>query len=395
MPKRILTGREETQRLSDFLSKTIRSGETPEAFCERMETEFDESVFSDALNFLTHIQFNPAEARAHWASVILLRLDLAEKTGRDLGLLPTVVDYFTNVHPCLESPVTLEADALAHCTRLMIIDDLTGLFNRRHFIPELRKEMERSRRLGGAMALIMCDLDHFKRFNDTYGHAAGDRALAHVGEVLRGCARLMDQPVRYGGEEFALILPHTSKADGMVVAERVRAAMEREMVTDLDGSPLSRVTLSLGLASFPEDGETPEGLVEAADRALYRAKGQGRNQVCNISDELRRDKRRSVCLDAECLIKGDGLAPFMGRVLDISPWGVRCEAGAAIRPGAGLSLVLRDETHGLSLPVPQARSVWTESAPGGVWRSGISFSNLPDASRRHLESYLAGPQDAC
>ena len=374
--------------VSAFLRARPASGEDSATLCDRLERTFGADVFADAIEFLTHMRLKASEARADWREILEHRESMSRQTGRDMGLFTTVVDYYTSVRPRLHTPVTLEADDLAQCQRLMIIDDLTGLFNRRFFGPELRKELERSRRLSHPMVLIMGDLDHFKRFNDTYGHAAGDRALARAGRVLRGCARLMDQAVRYGGEEFALILPHTTKADGMVVAERVRAAMAAEPVTHPDGTPLTQITMSIGLASFPEDADGPETLIEAADRALYRAKGQGRNQVCDLSDELRRDKRRTLRLNAELLLMGDKNTPIAGRVLDISSWGVRCKTPTAIEPGCSLTMVLHDGDSGLSLSVPTVRSVWSEASRDGSWRTGLSFPALKGHARDHLEDYL-------
>ncbi|WP_461209163.1 diguanylate cyclase [Desulfocurvus sp. DL9XJH121] len=392
MPEEPLLHNLGQERLDSFFACAREDGEPSEAFCARLEKLFGPGIFALAIAFLTHIRFPNDEARAHWAAILDNRRGLTRLAGRDLGLLVCVVDYFINVRPHLESPVTLEADTLAHCTRLMIVDDLTGLYNRRHFLPELKKEIERSRRLKRPLSLIMADLDHFKDFNDNYGHAAGDRALEHTGEVLRRCARLMDQAVRYGGEEFALILPHTSREDGVVVAERIRAAMARETVCDAAGRPLSRITMSLGLASFPDDGATPETLIEAADRALYRAKGQGRNRTCDVSDELRRARRHKVCLTARCTPTDNSGGDLTARVLDISVVGVRCAAEQRIDAGSRLDMQLISEGGDLRLDVPGARSVWSEAAPDGTWHMGIDFSPLPALDRERLETFLGAPR---
>jgi diguanylate cyclase (GGDEF)-like protein len=163
--------------------------------------------------------------------------------------------------------------------RLAVEDGLTGLANHRRFREALRDELLRAARQGRPVALLMVDVDHFKRFNDTLGHPAGDAMLREVAEALRGSVRVTDLCARYGGEEFAVLMPETSLEAADVVAERVRAAVERV------GAPREArpaVTVSVGVAAchapLPDD-PAGDGLVDAADRALYRAKHGGRNCV--------------------------------------------------------------------------------------------------------------------
>ncbi|BBD06758.1 GGDEF domain-containing protein [Desulfovibrio ferrophilus] len=375
-------------KLTAFLAVPRKEKESAKKFCTRLAHKFGKNIFAEAIHFLSHIQLPADEAREHWIAIVNHRESMRILAERDIGLLATMIDYFTSVCPHLVAPVTLEADTLAQCQRLMMIDDLTGLFNRRYFTAELQKEIERSRRLKRPMALLMADIDHFKDFNDTFGHAGGDKALASVGSIMRKSARLMDQAIRYGGEEFAFILPHTSKEDAIVVAERLRVAMESHTPLDSVGDPLRPVTLSIGLSACPDDGEDPIALIEAADRALYRAKGQGRNQVCTQSDDYRRSKRYPAKASTQCQIRKKGATPVMARMLDLSTWGVRCEVPVVMEPGKDLSLMLQDKQKELTLSVTKARTVWAESANGGIWRTGITFSNLSTPQREGLHALL-------
>jgi diguanylate cyclase (GGDEF)-like protein/PAS domain S-box-containing protein len=168
--------------------------------------------------------------------------------------------------------VTLEQSLLKELERLSITDALTDVFNRRHLDAVLKTELGRSRQTGAGLAVIMCDADHFKKFNDTYGHDQGDRVLKMVGQMMKKAVRKYDVPCRYGGEEFTVILPSTDQAGAMLVAERLRQDVESMAVDGL------KVTISLGVACFPEiPVESPEALIEAADAALYRSKENGRN----------------------------------------------------------------------------------------------------------------------
>ena len=160
-------------------------------------------------------------------------------------------------------------------------DPVTGLHNRRGFEEAIAVEIERARRGGHRLTLLLGDLDHFKRVNDRLGHAAGDRVLAHVGRILGTGKRQIDYAARAGGEEFAIILPETGEREAYVVAERLRSAVEAEF-----GRGLVPLTFSFGIAGHPEHGASAEALLDAADRALYAAKELGRNRSVIFSAEI-------------------------------------------------------------------------------------------------------------
>lgn len=165
---------------------------------------------------------------------------------------------------------------------LAIMDPLTELPNRRWILAELDREVERSRRTGQPLAVIMLDLDHFKTINDDYGHQAGDRVLRAVGTALREAIRTPDQAGRYGGEEFLILLPDTQAEQALEVAERCRQRLTETPVV-IDNGPPVRTGASLGVAG--SDGNArPEWLIKQADQALYEAKTRGRNQVRLASD---------------------------------------------------------------------------------------------------------------
>ena len=170
----------------------------------------------------------------------------------------------------------LEAVRLQAAVRaLTVTDELTGLYNRRFFEQELRREAERSRRFGRALALVMIDVDHFKGYNDRYGHRAGDDALRGIAACLVGAApRRVDAVTRYGGEEFAVLLAETETEGARFVAERIR-----EVVAE-SSEFLCPLTVSAGVAALRGESTEAESLVRRADAALYRAKREGRNRVC-------------------------------------------------------------------------------------------------------------------
>jgi diguanylate cyclase (GGDEF)-like protein/putative nucleotidyltransferase with HDIG domain len=158
-------------------------------------------------------------------------------------------------------------------------DGLTGLYNHRHFHERLEQEMARGSRFGAIFSLIMLDIDHFKTYNDIYGHLAGDQMLRKISEHIKGSIRSLDMPFRYGGEEFTVILPETRLDDAYTVAERIRKAIETMM-----SSKVMSLTVSVGVANWPADGVTKEEIIACTDAALYRAKQTGKNRTCSSSD---------------------------------------------------------------------------------------------------------------
>jgi diguanylate cyclase (GGDEF)-like protein len=162
-------------------------------------------------------------------------------------------------------------------------DGLTGLYNHRQFKKMLKEEISRSKRYGKPLSLIMLDVDDFKKFNDTYGHPAGDKVLTTVAGILRDLCRESDLAFRYGGEEFVVILPETAIDEALVAAERIRRVIEIDSVPDLNGAVKSGVTVSAGVASCPRDGDSAEDLLKTVDDLLFQAKEQGKNKIHHLS----------------------------------------------------------------------------------------------------------------
>lgn len=181
--------------------------------------------------------------------------------------------------PLSESPTNYLQSLINGLCELSLRDPLTGLGNRRHFISVLEREIDRVARSGEQALLLMLDIDHFKKINDTYGHTAGDQILQSVAGCLAQCVRPMDTVARYGGEEFAVILPNCQNAFGVAVSERIRESVAGTVTMVAPGTPV-QVTVSVGGAYAPQWVRSTATIwTERADQQLYNAKTQGRNRV--------------------------------------------------------------------------------------------------------------------
>ncbi|HEY8175497.1 MAG TPA: diguanylate cyclase [Gemmatimonadaceae bacterium] len=233
--------------------------------------------------WLGHIIVRPLERLAEGAAEVStgdLDVDLPDTGGGEVGALTIVFNHM--VRRLREGREELE--------RLSVTDGLTGLTNHRSMMQRLKEETLRAARNKHSFTVIMADVDHFKSYNDTFGHPAGDEVLKRVATLLRECTRAVDCAARYGGEEFAVLLPETDMAGASEVAERIRRLVESEPFAE------RAITLSIGIAEFPKDGDRPETVITVADAALYEAKRRGRNQVVQASKSVTRKAAEKAVL---------------------------------------------------------------------------------------------------
>ena len=224
-----------------------------------------------------------AEGAAVFASGSLRDHRIAVRSSDELGQLASALNSMAASLDLLQTEARARADELGaaneRLSQLATTDGLTSLANHRQFQARLREEVERARRHGRPLSLAIADVDHFKTYNDTHGHVAGDAALVQVSGVLARSCRTHDLVARYGGEEFALLLPDTELVAASALAERVRRAVATERFEGGYVLPGGHLTVSLGVAQLDPASRDPADLVVAADAALYRAKQAGRDRV--------------------------------------------------------------------------------------------------------------------
>jgi len=202
------------------------------------------------------------------------------------------VDNFMDKHPITEADLYLltmlshqaglaleNAELHKRTEELSTIDELTGAYNYRYFIQKFQEEKKRAVRYDLPLSVIMVDIDWFKKLNDSYGHEIGNMVLKSLTQTIKKCVRDVDIFARYGGEEFVVILPQTPQSEAYHIGERIRDQVEKTLI-DAGTAGKLKVTVSVGVSSFPENGKSEEELVSVADQALYQAKGSGKNLVC-------------------------------------------------------------------------------------------------------------------
>ena len=305
-----MISRDEAERLKDqLLQLLVEDSHNTERLLSRLDAVSRESGLSAhaaLLLILTQLAFEEEEARSHWEGILAHRHGLSLHLGRDAGLRVAVIDYFMNINRHLSQPtlIDLEMERAAAAGA----DAVTGLPGDRAFRTALQAELRRAKRYGHRVAVVLFDLDGFTAVNERAGTLLGDRLLREAAMLLGNKIRDIDLAARPGEDEFAMLLPQTDHNGAFLVAERFRREIESHFrKRELAGRPVD-LTVSAGIASYPDDAPDVETLVARAAQALYQAKASGKNTVVVHTPERRRFLRfdlRSRRCEIEVLAPGD------------------------------------------------------------------------------------------
>ena len=352
----------------------------------RLEATHGGAVYSELLYLLAHLRFPGHQARSHWQQIVELREDMERRLGSSVDVRVALVAYFVQVNRMLSSPKIIELQLFERTRQFAYRDGLTGLPNHRYLTEALAREVLRSARTNQPASLVMIDVDNLKEYNDLYGHEAGNVVLAIIAQSLKEGLREEDVVGRYGREEFVMILPATSKAGAQLVAERARRGVEARDIPHGGSQPLGRITVSLGIATCPGDSDVAAELVRCADRALYAAKGEGKNRV-QIYGENRRSFHRIAAS-----LRGGYRAPSRQehplRTVDISEAGIRFVTDRALP--AGTLLELRLEIPGDPKAIGAAgRVVHSMASADGRFEVAVRVAAIETEDRLALARHIA------
>ena len=282
-------------------------------------------IYASLITHLVSLHFTESEAVKHWRALIEHRELLQVTLGRDVGIRVAALDYFSNVNSELVRPRVIEDDLFERLICDASRDALTGVYNRGYSEKRLATEFNRAKRYGNSFVMAVFDIDHFKRINDTYGHSVGDEVLQRFARILETSARQSDLIGRWGGEEFIMLMPETTKEGGEIVAERVRTQTEIEIAD-------YQVTVSGGLAAFPYDGLSETEIFTFADQALYFAKESGRNRISLAPRDRRAYPRVNYQADVQLKSLDTNNIAFETRTLNISKGGFQLRSQSPFEP---------------------------------------------------------------
>jgi len=264
------------------------------AAVESLAQEHGNAVYKQMFQLMVGKHFGSELSGRYWREAISHCRKIFRPEFADRGFRPALLDYLRNVAGEFSDPRIIEAEYLHNITRSSVTDGLTGLYNQTYFKKILEMTIANQRRsIDQNFALILLDLDYFKQYNDRCGHLHGDEALRLCAELITAALRDGDMAVRYGGEEFALLLPNVDRHIAFAVAERIRKSIEDYHFPNQELLDSGSLTISGGVALFPDNGETAEDIIKAADKELYRAK-ERRNTIHTFSADRRSSFRRSV-----------------------------------------------------------------------------------------------------
>ncbi len=343
----------------------------------RPATEHPAKSCSAFIQVCTDIEMPEIEAREALDEIVRIRNRMAQSLGRDVDIRVAMMDYFTSVRPMLSSPKLLELSSYLAQQQLTVIDDLTGLYNRRFMRETLDREVKRSRRYHMQFSVVFLDLDDFKQINDQHGHAVGDTVLKDVAGAIRKFLRSEDVASRFGGEEFLVLMPHTGVTGASAFALRLLRAVQR-----LKPAEDVRVTFSAGIACYPDDASSQDELLAAADALLYQAKEEGKNRVCTSRGNRRAHER--LVVEVPLVLHVPAGQADAAVALDISAGGLCFQTNYELKAGERLSLIMHVR-HGKKLFQAYCTVVWV-SAPDelGLRDCGVQFDSKPEGIQNFL-----------
>ena len=409
--KEMLEERSEVeQNLIEIAARdTDRTAEDEKALARERERKPD-TFYSDLIYTLATIRYPEDEARLVWGNLLTHKAEMSSLLGRNVGIRVAALDFFRNKMGRLGDVKIIDSSEYIQTAKLAITDYLTGVHNHRYFQDRLARAIERASRERAPVSLLMIDIDRFKRYNDRLGHIAGDVALREVAGALRRAIGREQVVARYGGEEFTVVLFGVGKRESLEEAERLRKGIESLSIPAQEDRGASadprrsghlprlgargRLTISAGVATFPEDASDRNGLIDWADLSLYLAKTGGRNRVVSCPVDRRRLERHYAGIEARLrrtASPGKEYREFA--VIDMGRGGVALAGKGLPASGSRVEIVLSGKGLGEPLPI-RARIAWkrAESRLGEL--AGAEFVSMPRQGRDRLAEWLAGlPED--
>jgi diguanylate cyclase (GGDEF)-like protein len=346
---------------------------------DQIRAEEGIQAYAGLLLILTGMAFEESEARSHWDAILGHRRALAGSLQREVGLRVAVLDYFLNLNRQTTGPRLIDLTFSERQEQGSSADRVTGLGSASAFLASLQNETRRAKRYDLGLAVLYLDLDNFREVNERHGELVGGILLREVAILIKNKIRDIDTAARLAGEEFGVILPETERMGAYLVAERIRREVERHgLRRGIDGRPIG-LTLSAGIARYPEDATTADRLVERAEEALHLAKSRGGNAVSVYYRERRSFIRfdlvgGSVRLHVSPASPGAGAGGSVATPRNISRGGLLFASDVPYAMGVEVVIICEDAGRGARMTLP-ARVVRVEERDDqpGAYEVGAVF----------------------
>jgi len=301
--------------------------EVDQTLASLAQTNRDMEVYRNYFYLLTHLEFEEADAVRHWDEFKSYHARFEKDLGYPIDTRITTLSYFINENKQLTNPKIIEMKVFQSTQDKVILDELTSLYNYRHFKERIKTEMQGAMVRDEMLSLIIIDIDDFKHINDDYGHLIGDGILRQIARLIRSEISNRGDAFRYGGEEFAVMVPRAGKQEVYDIANRLCKTIAAHTFINENNAARHEmsVTASLGIAVYPHDCDSSDALIGNADNALYDAKGGGKNIACLYSENQRRSKRLDTSVNGQLTRFEESSVRI--RTLNVSKGGIRflCE----------------------------------------------------------------------
>ena len=373
------------ESLSDLLYRSRPADGGLDTPLSELHGKHGDSVYAELIYLLSHLRFDPDEAKTYWRRISQHRDSLQEKLGTSVDVRVALLSYFVDVSKKLSNPKIMELKLFEETQASLYRDELTGLCNFRYFRDHLTREIGRADRYNQLLSLVMLDIDDFKLYNDENGHEAGNVALAMVARLLAESLRTIDVPARYGGEEFAAILPTTPKSDAHMVADRARKRIEQHVFPKTGDPNGTTLTVSMGVATFPADASNGDELIRHADSALYVSKTLGKNQVHLYGHCRRSYLRIDTALQGDFRELANDRQPFTA--INLSERGLLLYVDKSLAEATLLDLDLRLPGAKRRVAI-SGRVVRVRELPDGKYETAIRIVEMPAREQRLLAEFI-------
>jgi len=394
-----MIGLEEANRYRDELIEALQEdAHNEERILKRLDqirSEEGIQLYAALLLILTRMQFEESDARRHWQAILEHRRALAGALRRVVALRVAVLDYFLNLNRQLTGPRLIDLSFAERQEPAAAEDRVTGLFSASAFLAALQNETRRAKRYDLGLSVLYVDLDNFREINERHGELVGGILLREVAILIKNKIRDIDVAARLAGEEFGVILPETERMGAFLVAERIRREVERHgLRRNADGRPIG-LSVSLGVARYPEDATTADRLVERAEEALHLAKSRGGNAVSVYYRErrgyIRFDVARGpVRLRVTPAARPAGaVEPASQEPRNISRNGLLFESDVPFAIGVEVEILIEDSRHGARMTLP-GRVVRVEEAEdrAGRFEIGAAFQVAWEHQESEITEFL-------